>query len=126
MRSPRLLLVPLLAVLAVVAGCGGDDDAAAPPDLGETDDALEVLAQDISFPNGTYAADAGRVGIVYENVGNIRHTLVIDGVEGFELDVNKKGDVDQAAVDLEPGTYSLFCDIPGHKAAGMIADLIVS
>ncbi len=126
MRSPRLLLVPVIALLAVVAGCGGDDDAAAVPDLGDTDATVEVLARDISFPEGTYATGAGRVGFVYENVGNIRHTLVIEGVDGFELDVNKNGDVDQAAVDLEPGTYSLFCDIPGHKAAGMIADLVVS
>lgn len=126
MRASRLFLVPVISLIAVLAGCGGDDDTAELPDLGDTDATVEVLARDIGFPDGTYATDAGRVGFVYENVGNIRHTLVIEGVDGFALNVNNKGDVDQGTVDLEPGTYSMFCDIPGHKAAGMVADLVVS
>lgn len=121
----RLLSVTLIT-LAVLAGCGGDDDAASTPaDLGDTDDVVEVLAEDISFPQDVYETEAGRVGFVYENVGNIRHTLVIDGVDGLDLDVASNGDVDQGAVDLEPGTYTLICDVPGHSAAGMVADLVV-
>ena len=124
---PRHLL--LLVALGLFAACGGDDDGgdrAAPPDLGETDATIEVLAEDISFPEDVYESPAGRVGFVYENVGNIRHTLLIEGVDDFELDVSKKGDVDAGAVDLEPGTYVLFCDIPGHRPAGMVAELVVS
>lgn len=124
---PRHLLLPL--ALGLIAACGGDDDggdSAAPPDLDETDATLEVLAEDISFPEDVYEATAGRVGFVYENVGNIRHTLLIEGVDDFELDVNKLGDVDAGAIDLEPGTYVLFCDIPGHRPAGMVAELVVS
>ena len=124
---PRHVLLAL--ALGLLAACGGDDangDSAAPPDLGETDATIEVLAEDISFPQDVYETSAGRVGVVYENVGNIRHTLLIEGVDDFELDVSKKGDVDAGAVDLEPGSYVLFCDIPGHRAAGMVADLVVS
>lgn len=124
---PRHVLLAL--ALGLLAACGGDDangDSAAPPDLGETDATIEVLAEDISFPQDVYETSAGRVGFVYENVGNIRHTLLIEGVDDFELDVSKKGDVDAGAVDLEPGSYVLFCDIPGHRAAGMVADLVVS
>ena len=86
----------------------------------------EILAEDISFPEDVYETDAGAVGIVYENVGQIRHTLVIEGEDGFKLDVSTNGDVDQGIIDLEPGTYRLICDVPGHRPAGMVADLVVS
>jgi len=124
---PRHLL--FLLALGLFAACGGDGSgggSATPPDLGETDATLEVLAEDIAFPEDVYEAPAGRIGFVYENVGNIRHTLLIEGVDDFELDVAKKGDVDAGAVDLEPGTYVLFCDVPAHRTAGMVAELVIS
>ena len=124
---PRHLLVPF--AIGLFAACGGDEGdgrSASPPDLGDTDSLVEVLAEDISFPEDVYVADAGRVGFVYENVGNIRHTLVIEGVDSLDLTVDRKGDVDGGAADLEPGTYVLFCDVPGHRPAGMVADLVVS
>lgn len=120
----RHTLLPL--ALGLLAACGGDDDdAAAPADLGDVDATVEVLAEDISFPQDVYETTAGRIGFVYENVGNIRHTLLIEDVDGLKLTVDRKGDVDQGAIDLEPGTYVLFCDIPGHRPAGMVADLVV-
>ncbi len=125
MRSRLTLLLASTTAAILVAACG-DDDAAPPADLGETDDTIVVDAEDISFPDDVYETAAGRVGFVYENVGNIRHTLVVEGVDGFELSVDKNGDVDQGAVDLESGTYTLFCDIPGHRSAGMVAELVVS
>lgn len=125
MRS-RPFLLPLLVILATSLAACGDDDDAAPTDLGAVDDTIEVLAEDISFPEEVYETTAGRIGFVYENVGNIRHTLVIEDVDGLDLDVSKKGDVDQGAVDLEPGTYVLFCDVPSHRPAGMVADLVVN
>ncbi len=126
MRSRHLLVPVAVCLLAACGGDDGDGGSAAPPDLGDTDSSVEVLAEDISFPEDVYEVDAGRVGFVYENVGNIRHTLVIEGVDGLDLTVDRKGDVDAGAVDLEPGTYVLFCDVPGHRAAGMVADLVVS
>ncbi|WP_436793426.1 sulfocyanin-like copper-binding protein [Actinospongicola halichondriae] len=122
----RTVLLPAISLALVATACGGDDDSTTPPPLGEVDATVEVLAEDISFPEDVYETTAGRIGFVYENVGSIRHTLVIEGISDFKLNVNKNGRVDQAAIDLEPGTYTLFCDIPGHRAAGMVADLVVS
>ncbi len=84
-----------------------------------------MLAEDISFPEDTYTADAGTVTFRYENVGTIRHTLVIEEVEGLDLAVDSTGDVDEGSIDLEAGTYTLFCDVAGHRAAGMVADLVI-
>lgn len=118
----------LVVLVGTVAACGGDDDGASGggADLSSADSIVEVLAEDISFPEDVYETDAGAIGFVYENVGQIRHTLVIEGESGFKLDVSEKGDVDEGILDLDPGTYTLICDVPGHRPAGMVADLVVS
>lgn len=127
----RRFVVALTAVLTVAVGaCGSDDDTAgnATPgaDEGAAGSELTVVAEDISFPTGTYTADAGSIDVTYENEGSIEHTLVVEDVEGFKLTVTSNGDVDEGTVDLEPGSYTIFCDVPGHREAGMEATLEVS
>jgi hypothetical protein len=52
--------------------------------------------------------------------------VVKDGtkVAGFELDVSRKGDLDQGTIDLEPGNYVFQCTVPGHQ--NMKASFIVT
>jgi uncharacterized cupredoxin-like copper-binding protein len=53
------------------------------------------------------------------------HTLVFDKkVPGFRLESNS-GQSDQLKVDLKPGKYTFFCDIPGHREAGMEGTITV-
>jgi uncharacterized cupredoxin-like copper-binding protein len=51
---------------------------------------------------------------------------VIEGVDGFKLDVPTNGDVDEGSVDLQSGEYTIYCDVPGHRNAGMEATLEVA
>ena len=44
-------------------------------------------------------------------------------MSGFKLSV---GDEATGTVELTPGTYTLFCDLPGHESAGMKATLTVT
>jgi uncharacterized cupredoxin-like copper-binding protein len=50
---------------------------------------------------------------------------LIEGVDGFKLDVAGKGDVDEGSVRLAPGTYTMYCDVAGHRQAGMHATIEV-
>lgn len=113
-------------------GGGGDGEASgATKQAGVADDsgpstALRVEAHEFSLSPENLRAAAGTVAIEYVNAGTTVHTLLIEGVPGLNLDVPTKGDVDTGRVELEPGTYTLYCDIAGHRQAGMEAPLTVS
>ena len=55
------------------------------------------------------------------------HTLVFDGgkVPGFKLEASS-GESDELKVDLKPGEYTIYCDIPGHREAGMEGTITVT
>jgi plastocyanin len=87
---------------------------------------MTVVAEDIRFSESTFRAEAGSVAVTFRNDGSIEHTLVIEGVAGFKLDVPANGDVDEGTVDLQAGDYTLYCDVPGHRDSGMEATLEVA
>jgi uncharacterized cupredoxin-like copper-binding protein len=92
-------------------------------------DALVIKAEDIKFDKKEYTAPAGQVTVALESEGAQVHSLVIydksNTVVGEELKVNP-GQTKVETYDLPAGTYSLICDIPGHKEAGMTATLTTS
>ena len=118
-------LVGLLLAAGIAAGCSS---SSATPDTVPAGTNLEVHAvSGLRFDKTAYEVAAGESLVAYVNDDTIRHTLVVvkDGttVSGFELQINKKGDVDSGSVTLEPGTYELFCTVPGHQS--MKAELTV-
>jgi plastocyanin len=129
MNAPRkTLFTVVLSFLALAAlpACGGDTDATQPVVPIDTD--LEIRAvSGLRFDQNSYEVSAGELLVAYVNDDTIRHTLVVikDGVidNSFELEVNRKGDVDSGSITLEPGNYVLFCTVPGHQ--NMKADLVV-
>ncbi len=69
---------------------------------------------------GTYVFDA-------ENSGDAPHALEIEG-NGVEAatDVVPPGQSAELRVDLEPGTYRMYCPVGNHEALGMVGTLTVS
>jgi len=125
-RTPLLIAVGAMALVPLLAACGDDDttttpDPTSPPSDGPT---LVVGAKDdLTFDEDAYEVEAGDVTFIYRNEGSVAHTLLIKDVDGFKLSVGRE---DKGDVDLDPGTYELYCDIAGHEAAGMVAELTVS
>jgi plastocyanin len=121
-------VVLAVAVLAIV-GCGDDDGARATGSTPAPEADLTVEAHDIDFDSDEYEVAPGEVRVAYLQKGDARHTLLVEtadgaAVDGFELVVDDSSS-DIGAVDLEAGRYTFYCDVAGHREAGMEADLVV-
>jgi plastocyanin len=84
-------------------------------------DALPTL----SFQAKTFNVPGGINLIKYIDKGG-SHTLVFDknAQPGFELEV--PNGLSASKVELKPNsTYTIYCTIPGHRQAGMQADIVV-
>lgn len=126
MRRTLFSLAGTAALAITLTACGDSDDGGGDDTAGCTtpDSSITVGAQDaLKFDADSYEADAGCVEITYTNEGSVAHTLLIKGKSGFKLSV---GDTDTGTIELAAGDYIVFCDIAGHEAAGMTADLTVA
>jgi plastocyanin len=86
--------------------------------------ALTLVATEFAFEPPA-AIGATEVEITLENQGAVLHNLVIEGVEGFILEAGP-GAVSTGTVQLGTGTYTFFCNVPGHRQAGMEGRLTIS
>ena len=67
---------------------------------------------------------AGTITFDVKNAGKIQHDLAIKG--GPKTKLISPGGSAQLTVTLKPGTYHLYCSVPGHEQAGMKLDVTVS
>jgi plastocyanin len=71
---------------------------------------------------------AGKYTFAVKNAGKIQHDLAITGpgVPGTpKTPLINAGGTAKLSVALKAGTYTLYCTVPGHRAAGMVAKLTV-
>lgn len=87
-----------------------------------TVDALATL----KFQADNFDTVAGINEFVYVLGGGV-HTLVFEEPQfrGWKLSVAGQKTEDRGKVELEPGVYTIYCDVPGHRAAGMEATVTV-
>jgi plastocyanin len=125
LRSLRYTAPMLGAVvlLGLASGCGGDDD-----DGGSTasENSIEVEGkQTLLFDSDEYSATAGTIDIKYFSDDDLTHNLLVEGHEE-DLQLEVMGDEDEGSIELTAGSYVIYCDIAGHREAGMEATLIVN
>jgi plastocyanin len=70
---------------------------------------------------------AGSYSFLVDNNGKIPHDLVVSGpnVNNAKTPLLKPGQTALLKVTLSTGNYTLYCSVPGHRAAGMVAKLSV-
>ena len=73
----------------------------------------------------TAALKAGQITFVAKNDGKIPHDLAIKQT-GDKTKLISPGGSAELKVTLKPGTYELYCTVPGHEAAGMKLNVTLS
>ena len=114
----------MVAALTAVAS-----PAAGTPTVGVASEALSVTLNDIYFEPAWLEIPADTdVTITLINTGTGSHTFSINslgpghtGVGPFLL----AGQTREVTLNAAPGEYEFYCQIPGHKDAGMVGTLVV-
>ena len=148
MKKSAIALVLILASLGLVA-CGGsssNDSETTATETTETNSGAKAGgeaegksggANTIDFeaaPDGSLAyteeevtAKAGKATIDFNNPQAMPHDVAIENADGKTIAKTKtitEGS-DSTTVELEPGTYTFYCTVPGHREAGMEGTLTV-
>jgi plastocyanin len=135
-RTSVCLVLLCTLVALVAAGCGGDDESssttgtAADTSGGAGGGATLQLAADPGgapkFDPTTLEAPAGTVMIDFTNDSSNPHNVTIEGngIEEVASDT-VTGESTSVSADLEAGTYTFYCSVDGHRAAGMEGTLTV-
>lgn len=139
----RSAVMTAVAVAALLAGCapsspeaieamGITEERASDPVIptgpgGE----FSVVAFDLGFRDLEGIAVDGPNVVTIENVGDAEHNIRIDDAAGDNLKVSAMGgETNTGELQLfgRPGDgqeYVYYCDIPGHRPAGMEGTLVV-
>ncbi|GIG53866.1 plastocyanin/azurin family copper-binding protein [Demequina activiva] len=110
----------LSLALSACSSSGGDEPS---PDSGGdgADSGTPVAVSGFEFGYDLDAPTAaGTYTFELTNDGAMQHDLVIEGGEASgSTAVIAPGDTDSFTVTLEPGEYTLYCSVAGHRSQGM-------
>lgn len=101
----------------------GGEDAGAAEDQGAK---AEFVAEDIKFTNAPTELAAGSNTFELVNDGAILHDVTIEELGDEKVVEAEGGQSATGTVELEPGEYTYYCSVPGHRAAGMEGTLTVA
>ena len=132
-RALPLLLVLAASVLALSAcGGGGSSSSTTPAATGGGGGGGGSTVQISADPSGALkfeqtdvSATAGSITIDFTNMSSLPHDVRIEGNGASGGTDQITNSTTSATVDLEPGTYTFFCSVDGHRAAGMEGTLTV-
>ena len=85
---------------------------------------VTVVSHDIFFEPKEITIPANTdVTFSLPNEGVTLHNFAIDAL-GVDVDI-APGETQEVVINAPAGTYEIYCNVPGHKAAGMVATLTV-
>jgi plastocyanin len=143
-RVSAVLAVAALAVVGLAA-CGSSSSsdnsttaASTPPSTtpaagggaaggGSTVDISTPGGSTLAYDQKDVSAKAGSVTINFDNKEALQHDVAVADSSGKILgqtDLVSSGTAN-ATVDLQAGTYTFYCTVPGHREAGMEGTLTV-
>jgi plastocyanin len=109
-------------------GKGGGEKAKPEATPGGPGGTLQLAADpsDIAFDTTNLSSKPGKVTIDFDNPATLEHNVAIEQ-DGKQLAISATIAQGKTSVtaDLEPGTYTFLCTVPGHAEAGMEGTLTV-
>jgi len=120
MRLLRPLVATIFASSVVALSACGGSSSSTPVYTVPSDAGLVVKASPtIRWDATEYTAQAGEIKVFLANDDNVKHIMVIregDTVVGdLKLSIAKKGDFAEGTINLKPGSFFVYCIIPGHN-----------
>lgn len=135
MRRLLYLLIPFALLVAACGGSesttnaganepGGHDGHDENSDVADDARTITVNAGSFEFDPATLEIEAGEAIEIELTAEDAEHDFVID-----ELDAHVRADAGDTATGgftaEEPGTYTYYCSVAGHRQAGMEGELVV-
>jgi plastocyanin len=125
----RKLVAAVAVTAAAVAGTAASQaaGAATPQRPAATTKTLSASRTRLAFSVKTIRVRHGKVTLKMSNPSGLQHAIAVEG-HGVDKDgkVVRKGGTSTVTVSLKKGTYTFYCPVAGHRAAGMRGKLIVS
>ena len=81
----------------------------------------------LAYTSSSLSAPAGSDKVEFNNPASLGHDVVIEDADGNEVARTEviTGSETSTTADLQPGTYTYFCSVDGHRDAGMEGTLTV-
>ncbi len=132
-RALPLMLVLAALVLALSACGGGSSSSSTTPATtggggGGGGSTVQISADPsgaLKYEQTDVSATAGSITIDFTNMSSLPHDVTIEGNGASGATDQITDSTTSTTVDLDPGTYTFFCSVDGHRAAGMEGTLTV-
>ena len=133
-RALPLVLVLAALVLALSACGGGSSSSSTTPATtggggGGGGSTVQISADPsgaLKYEQTNVSATAGSITIDFTNMSSLPHDVTIEGNGASGATDQITDSTTSTTVDLDPGTYTFFCSVDGHRAAGMEGTLTVN
>ena len=80
----------------------------------------------LKFLASSASATAGKVTLQMKNMSSVSHDIAVTGGGLNQIGpIVSNGGTSKVTATLKPGTYTFYCSVPGHRAAGMVGTLTV-
>jgi plastocyanin len=129
-RTVRAVVVMATAAL-LVAACGGNSQpvaSASPSPSSNAGHTVTVELYEYRLEVSQNSVTSGKYTFKADNEGKLKHNLVVADTTGKILGQTallSPGADSSLDLTLAPGTYMLYCGVPGHRSAGMNDTLTV-
>lgn len=118
-----LLSIYALGVAFAAHNGSGGGPVAGTPGASEPRTIGVELAEFSFSPNPIQANAQDRLEVT--NAGSAEHNLIVRGTSVGTAALGPGASEMLDLSSLSPGTYEIFCDIPGHEGAGMVGSLVI-